>query len=278
VILPAPRRGRRRRTAVAAGISLVAVAAACTQVPTNPQAVFSLAVDSLPSPSVVAGDTLRDTNGVVRPLTGRAFNVSGQLLPNVRVRFISLSPNQLIIDSLNHAIGAPHGDSIVRVVADAEGLQSLPFLVPVVLKPTNLVHADSDSISHRALSLTVPDSNVSLPLNLLLRHQPDSAGADSVTRSYIVHYQITYPPSAAVGTGTPSDTTLAAYLIDAAGTPARTDTTDGNGIGSRRVQFSVGRITPGSQDSVVVLATAVFRDSAVAGSPLRYVVHYTAPH
>jgi hypothetical protein len=235
-------------------------------------------VDSLPSPSVVGGDTLRDTTGVVRPLTGHAFNVQGQELSNVRVRFISLSPSQLIIDSLSRAIGAPKGDSAVRVVADAQGLQSLPFLVPVVLRPTNLVHADSDSISTLALSLTSPDSNVSVPLNLLLRHQPDSVGADSVTRSYIVHYQITHPPSAAGGTGTASDTTLPAYLIDAAGTPARTDTTDGSGIGSRRVRFSVGRITPGSQDSVVVLATAKFRDSAVAGSPLRFVVHYIAPH
>lgn len=272
-------RGRRRRAAGRVPLILMAIAvvATCTKVPTDPSVVFSLAIDSLPSPSVVAGDTLRDTTGHVHPLTGRAFSVQGQVLTSVRVRFISLSPHQLTIDSANHAFGAGTGDSIVRVVADANGLQSLPFLLPVVLRPTAIVHADTDSTSTITLSLTVADSNISVPLNILLKHQPDTVGADSVTRSYIVHYTITYPPAAAVGTGTPTDTALPAYLVDLANNPARTDTTDGNGVGSRRVRFNVPKIAPGAKDSVLVAATAVFHDSAVTGSPLRFVVHYIGP-
>lgn len=280
MISPAPLAGGRHRWA-AARIALVGLAvglvATCTKIPTDPNAVFSLAVDSLPGPSVVAGDTLRDTTGVVAPLTGRAYNIQGQVLSSIQVRFISLSPSQLIIDAENHALGAGNGDSIVRVVADANGLQSLPFLVPVVLKPTSIVHADTDSSSSITLSLTSPDSNLSAPLVILLKHQPDSVGGDSVTRSYLVRYQITYPPAAAVGTGTPSDTTLPMYLVTALNQPSRTDTTDGNGLGSRNVFFNVPRIAPGSQDSAVVAVTAVYRDSAVVGSPLRFVIHYTAP-
>jgi hypothetical protein len=275
---PAPR-GRPLQAAGIVGFLAIAVviAATCTKIPTDPKAVFSLAVDSLPGPSVVAGDTLRDTNGVAAPLTGRAYNIQNQVLANVHVQFLSLSPDQLTISAQNFAIGTPTGDSIVRVIADANGLQSLPFNVPVVLKPDSFAFADSDSISSAALSLTSPDSDVSAALNVLLIHFPDTAGGDSVTRSYIVHYQITYPASAAKGTGTPTDTTLPAYLIEADGQPSRTDTTDGNGNGSRAVQFSVAQFRPKSVDSIVVMATALYRDSVIPGSPLRFVIHYTAP-
>jgi hypothetical protein len=275
---PAPR-GRPHQAAGIVGFLALAVAISvtCTRIPTDPKLVFSLAVDSLPSPSVVAGDTLRDTNGVAAPLTGRAYNIQNQVLTNVHVQFLSLSPDQLTVSAKNFAIGTASGDSIVRVIADANGLQSLPFNVPVVLKPQNLIFADSDSISTQALSLTNPDSDVSAPLNVLLIHQPDTLGADSVTRSYIVHYQITYPASAATGQGLPSDTTLPAYLVEADGQPSRTDTTDGNGMGTRTVQFSVAQFQPKSKDSIVVMTTAMYRDSVIAGSPRRFVIHYTAP-
>jgi hypothetical protein len=275
---PAPR-GRPLQAAGTIGFLAfaVAIAATCSRIPTDPTAVFSLAVDSLPGPSVVAGDTLRDTNGVAKPLTGRAYNIQNQVLANVHVQFLSLTPSQLTVSAQNFAIGAAPGDSIVRVIADANGLQSLPFNVPVVLKPNSLAFADSDSISSVALSLTSPDSDVSAALNVLLIHQPDTAGGDSVTRSYIVHYQITYPASAAKGTGTPTDTTLPAYLIESDGAPSRTDTTDGNGMGSRAVHFSVAQFQPKSMDSIVVMATAVYRDSVIAGSPRRFVIRYTAP-
>jgi hypothetical protein len=278
VTRPAPR-GRPLQAAGIVGFLALAVviAATCTSIPTDPTAVFSLAVDSLPSPSVVAGDTLRDTTGAAKPLTGRAYNIQNQVLTNVHVQFLSLNPHQLTVSAKNFAIGTLAGDSIVRVIADANGLQSLPFNVPVVLKPTSMVFADSDSISKTALSLTNADSDASAPLNILLLHQPDTIGADSVTRSYIVHYQITYPASAAGGKGLPSDTTLPAYLIESDGAPSRTDTTDGSGIGTRTVHFSVAQFQPKSKDSIVVMATAVYRDSVIAGSPRRFVIRYTAP-
>jgi len=251
--------------------------AACTNIPTNPAAVFSLAVDSAPSPSVVAGDTLRDTAGVVHPLTGRAYNIQNQVLTNVLVRFISLSPNQLSIDPSNFALGAATGDSIARVVADAQGLQSLPFTLPVVLRPDSILYADSDSITTVTLSVTNMDSNVSSGLDIFLKHIPDSVGADSITRTYLLHYQIIYPASAAAGTGTVSDTALFAYLVDANGNPSRRDTTDVNGLATRRVLFNLLKITAGTQDSIVVVATALYRTTPVARSPLRFVVHYSSP-
>ncbi len=111
----------------------------------------------------------------------------------------------------------------------------------------------------------------------MLRHIPDSLNGDSVTRTYLVHYQIIYPASAAKGTGTPSDTTLFAYLVDANGNPSRTDTTDVTGSGALRILFAVGRIKPNTKDSVVAVASAKYRTTPIGNSPLRFVIHYTAP-
>jgi hypothetical protein len=272
-------RGRPFLALAAGPLALAALAlVTCTKVPTNPAAVFSLHVDSTPAPSVVAGDTLRDTLGVVRPLTAEAYNIENQVLTNVLVHFVSLSPNQLTINSANFVFGAPTGDSVASIVASADGLQSLPFTLPVVLRPDNIVYADSDSTTTQTLSLTSPDSNISAGLDILLKHIPDSVGGDSISRTYIVHYTITYPASAAAGTGTPSDTTLFAYLVDANGNPSRTDTTDINGAATRQVFFQIGRVAPnGKQDSIVAVATAMYRKTPVGGTPLRFVVHYIAP-
>ena len=276
--LPA-RSGRPFRAAAVASVLVAGmVCVQCSKIPTNPSAVFSLAIDSIPSPSVVAGDTLRDTTGVVHPLTGRAYNIQNQVLTNVLVKFISLSPNQVTIDASNFAYGATGGDSIARVVADAHGLQSLPFTLPVVLRPDSILYADSDSITTVTPSIFSPDSNTSLGLDVLLKHNPDTINADSVTRSYLVRYQITYPANSAGGTGTPSDTTLPIYLVNASGIPSRTDTTDAIGLATRQVFFSVGRLTHGSPpDSVVIQATAFYRTTPIGRSPLRFVIHYTAP-
>lgn len=276
----APARRGRRYSALTAPLLVAAAAAisvACDSIPTNPQQVFSLTVDSAPSPSVVAGDTLRDTNGIVAPLKGQAFNVADDSLTTVPVRFISLSPNQLTINSVNIAIGAKTGDSVARVVASAQSLQSLPFTLPVVLRPDSIVYSDSDSVTTIKLSQSNLDSNTSPGLDILLKHIPDTNGADALTRTYLVHWRIMYPAGATKGTGAPGDTLLPAYLSDPSGNPSRTDTTDANGSGTRLIKINVFKVSPTAKDSVVAVASAFYRTTPVANSPLRFVVHYLGP-
>lgn len=275
--LPA-QRGRRLIVLAGAFVGASVASASCDSIPTNPSTVFSMTVDSPPSPSVVAGDTLRDTNGVAAPLTAQAYNSTGQVL-KAPVQFITLTPTLLTITASNLAIASKSGDSVARVVAQTQSLQSLPFTLPVVLQPDSIRYppGDSDSVTTVSLSLTNPDSNVSPSLDIQLKHIPDTVGGDSVTRTYILHYQITYPASAAKGTGTPSDTLLLAYLTDANGNPARTDTTDANGLGSRFIKINVVRVPPKAVDSIVAVATALYRKTPVGGSPLRFVVHYFGP-
>jgi hypothetical protein len=274
----APAHCGRRLFALAASLAVsAAVFTACDYIPTDPSAVFSMSLDTVPSPSVVAGDSMRDTTGVVVALSGQAYNVKGQLLTNVPVQFASLTLSQLRITSSNIAIGTPTGDSIARVVANAQSLQSLPFFIPVVLRPDSIEYADTNSVQTVTLSLTNADSNISQPLTIFLKHIPDSLGGDSVTRTYIVHYQITYPASAAKGTGTVTDTSLFAYLADLSGNPARTDTTDAGGLGQRERGFAVAKVPPNANDSIVAVATAFYRKTPVGNSPLTFIVHYTGP-
>ena len=116
--------------------AVAATAGACDDIPTNPQQVFALTVDSAPLNALGEWRAIpcANTNGVVKPLTGQAFNVSSSPLTGVPVKFISLNPNQLTINSANIAIGAKAGDSVARVIAGAQSLQSLPFTLPVVLR------------------------------------------------------------------------------------------------------------------------------------------------
>ena len=258
-----------------AATAVAAVIVACSQIPTDPNKPFSIQVDTLPAPSVVAGDTMRDTTGALAPIRVEVFNVQGHPLPNPHVRFLSFNKHQLLFDTLGHAIGAPGGDSTVQFVVDAQGLQTAPQPLAVVLRPDSLLFADSDSVQTDTLHAGGPSvDTLSLPLDARLHHNPGSAGADSVTRSYLVRYSIVYPSSAAAGTGTPSDTVRAIYISDVNHVPARVDTTDQTGAAVRYVLFNKARIKPPVTDSVVVQLSARYRGAPVGGSPLRFVVHY----
>ncbi len=108
--------------------------------------------------------------------------------------------------------------------------------------------ADSDSISSHGALADEPRLPCLAPRSTSCSDTfPIRSAADSVTRSYIVHYQIIYPASAAKGTGTPSDTTLLRVSGRGHGKPSRTDTTDVNGIGTAHVQFAVAQFQPNIQ-------------------------------
>ncbi|HEX6628659.1 MAG TPA: hypothetical protein VF105_11915, partial [Gemmatimonadaceae bacterium] len=92
--------------AAVGGSSLVA--AACTDISGSSTAVLSLQFDTLPSPSVVVGDSLRDTTGaVVRPVV-HAFNYKGNEITSAHIYFQS-PDSGVTVDS---ATGIIVGDSL----------------------------------------------------------------------------------------------------------------------------------------------------------------------
>ena len=222
---------------------------------------------------------MRDTNGIVAPLTARGYNIQGQLLPNAHIQYLSLSPSQFSINRVEHRDRPSAGDSLARVVASTPGSSRSPSASPSCCDRTASSTPTPMSVSTLHLSLSGgPDSNICRTTVGLLKHRPDTVGADSLARSYIVHYQITYPPAAAAGTGTIADTALFAYLITAPlGIPARTDTSNGNANTTRYVQFNIFKISPDTTDSIVVVATAQYpyKAAAIGGSPITWVICYS---
>lgn len=228
---------------------------ACTDIPSGAEAVASIQFDSLPSPSVVLGDTLRDESGKIAPLLARAFAYGAKEIIVPPFRYFTLDRG-LTVDSVT---GRVIGDSVratpARVVAAVAGLQAL-LPIPVVFKPdTVVISAGRDSLSY---SLTDTTLNISPSLSVILRHT--LTRTDSLVRSYLVKFAITNQAD-----------TLAAQLINDAGTASSRDTTDLAGIASRKVRIRPTLLTS-LNDSVVVTASVTYRGAHVRGSPARLVL------
>jgi len=235
-------------------LSAAVFIAACVEVPTGANDVLSIQFDPLPSPSVVVGDSLRDTLGVVRGLTITAFNYSGTEVENPQVRFSTVDRG-IRVDSLT---GIVTGDSVrsgARIFATLRGL-TVTAPLAVVLRPDTVIESNArDSLSYSVLDTT---ANVSAPLGVKVLHR--TATDTSAVASYLVSFQIV----------SPSDTALARLVAD---NRARSslDTTDASGVAGRRVKLDVTRLTT-LVDSVIVNAFVRYRGANVPGSPMRLVL------
>ena len=245
------------RSAAALPLLLIsgALILACTDIPTGADDVLSIELNPLPSPSVVVGDTLRDTAGVATPLTVTAFNYRNEVVEDVPARFRALDA-RVRIDSVTGVLVADTASSTPsRVLATFEGFSAF-LSVPVTLRPDTVVGENArDSLSY---SLTDTAANLSNPLGVRVLHGLTTT--DSAVSSYRVTFDVT--PQ--------SDTTLARLVIDGT-SRSRVDTTDAGGVASRRLRIDVSQITD-AVDSVIVMANVRYRGQHVRGSPLRLVL------
>jgi hypothetical protein len=235
-------------------------AAACTDVSGSSTSVLSIQFDSLSAPSVVVGDTLRDTTGaVVRPVV-HAFNFKGDEIIPAPVFF--LSPDSgVTVDSLT---GIVVGDSLratpARIIATVGTLQAIQN-VDVTLRP-DLVQAVNalDSLRYSPVDTTL---NLSPLLQVKLTHgvAPD----DSAVKSYIVSFAIVAQSNPQLG-----------ELVNDAGRASVVDTTDASGIAGRKIRLHPVFITS-AVDSIVINATAKYRGVQVNGSPVRLVLLLKPP-
>src|SRR6185503_13285813 len=95
--------------------------------------ILSFQFDPLPSPSVVFGDSLRDSLGVVRGITLKAYNFSGTEIPNLPVTFRAVDRG-IRVDSVT---GVVIGDSVrtsARIFANL-GALSGTVTIAVTQKP-----------------------------------------------------------------------------------------------------------------------------------------------
>jgi len=228
---------------------------ACSDVSGSSTSVLSIQFDSLAAPSVVVGDTLRDTTGAVILPVVHAFNFKGEEITPVPVWFQS-PDSGVVVDSVT---GIIVGDSLrstpARIVATVGTLQAIQR-VDLTLRP-DLIAAEHgrDSLSYSLLDTTL---NVSPRLTVRLTH--GVAPNDSVVKSYIVSFAI-------VEQSNPS----LAQLVNDAGKASVVDTTDTNGVAGRAIRLHPLSLTS-VVDSIIVNATTKYRGSQVSGSPVRLVL------
>ncbi|HJR64011.1 MAG TPA: hypothetical protein VJ803_09925 [Gemmatimonadaceae bacterium] len=249
-----------------AAVALAAAGfAACTEITADPTVPFAIEVDPPASPSVVIGDSLRDTLGNSVPLTVRVLNSKHEVIPDAAVTFISFdTANVLTLDPQTGAIvGLSTGEA--GIVASADGLQSERVAVRVTPMPDVLTGVDAavDTIEF------VLGTETLLPLRVRLEADTNAALTTdplAPVPSYLVRYGIVSPPELA----NTDVTTL--HLVDDSRRPSTVDTTNTLGDAGRQLMFPA-LISPPIPDSVVVHVTARRPDlSPVPGSPVVYVV------
>jgi len=235
----------------------IAGAVACTDVSGSSSSILSIQFDTLPSPSVVVGDTLRDTTGAVVHPVVHAFNFKGAEIIPAPVYF--LSPDSGI--TVDSATGIVIGDSLrstaARIVATVGRLQAVQH-VNLTLRPDLVVAVSGRDTLQYVLVDTTQD--ISSPLTVRLTH--GVSPNDSVVTSYIVSFAIVSQSDPRLG-----------ELINDTGKPSLVDTTDASGIAGRKIRLHPVYLSSATVvDSIVVNATAKYRGSQVAGSPVRLVL------
>jgi hypothetical protein len=263
LIAGAAHSSRRRAIAFVLGFS-VAVAApsllgvGCTDIITaSSSGVLSLQFDSLPSPSVVVGDTLRDTTGAVAFPVVHAFDFKGNEIATEQIYF--QSPDSGV--SVDSATGLIVGDSLrsapARIIATVGNLQAIQR-ISVALRPDMI--AASHGIDTLKYSLLDTTKNLSNVVSVKLSH--GVSPNDSAVANYLVSFAI-------VAQTNPS----LSELVNDAGRRSIVDTTDASGIAGRKIRVHPVNLGTGtSVDSVIVQATAKYRGQPVTGSPVRLVI------
>jgi hypothetical protein len=242
-----------RSSALALTAMCAAVAAfACTDVSGNPGSVLSIQFDSLAAPSVVVGDTLRDTTGVVITPVVHAFDFDGNEIISPTVRF--QSPDSGVkVDSITGVITSDNFRSTqARIYATVGSLQAVQRL-DVTLRPDAIAAVNAvDSL------LYSPADTVSPQLQVKLTH--GTAPNDSAVKSYIVSYAIFSQKHPQLG-----------ELVNDAVRASRVDTTGADGVAGRAIRLHPLNIQA-VRDTILVDATAKYRGTQVAGSPVRFIL------
>lgn len=223
------------------GIALASVlAAACTDLPTDANTPFSVAIRPRTSRVVVLGDTLRDSNGVAAPLRAVAFNLDGDSIRGATATYLAAFDDSVpvVVDPVTGHVVAKSARGFAGrralLVANVGSLQTAPETVRVTLRPDALVALDAleDTIAVGFRDTTYSE------LRVRVRHTrgADDLEADTVVAGYEVRYSIVDPPIAS-----PADTSFLYWpALRRGGTlVARADT---NGIATASLRIRTGRL------------------------------------
>lgn len=258
------KRARAMRLAAIALLGGAAAAAACTKVGTEPSVAVSIETFAPPLPSVVVGDTMRDTVGNVAPLRATVYNSDGDSIADAPIHFLALDSLHRITLDTTTGIVVGRDTGTVRVVAHVGSLQSQPITVTVVQQPTAIIALDPlvDTLDYLIDFTSGRDTLQNLRVRMVHVDGADTVGVPS----YLVRYDFEYPSGYDNG-----DSTRVQLVNGASRKAALYATTASDGSTS-----SALRITPlatPATDSVIVTAHAA--QPGGPATPIRFTVHYT---
>lgn len=258
-----------KRPSVAAplGVALagiVGLVMGCTAITSDVSHVVAIEFDTLAYPSVVAGDTLRDSLGRAAPLHAVGLNSAGAVVSRPSFRYIALDSGVSIDTSGYITAQAPNGS--VRIVASVNGFQSIAKTL-LISRPPGLVVAVGalrDTVFYALVDNPAVNVSPSLSVKIVTR---DTAGGIGFTGGWLVSYQAFFH-----GVVLSQKDTTVATLWDDQTNPTTLDTTDAtSGSAARRLRIRpVG--LPTAAESLLVVATVKYKGVAIPGSPVRWVI------
>lgn len=248
-----------RATALAC-LVLAAGTVSCIELSVDPDSLAAIEFPAPTNPSVVAGDTLRDTLGAVERLRVRAFGGDGDEIADAQATFVGTDTFATIVDG-NILVGRPGVRGTAKVYAIVGGLQSLVRNIEVIPRPDSIA-PDGESVDtvRYIPPTTGTATDSSAKVSFVVR-----AGASTVNA---VRVKLEIERDGVVLA--PGDTGTYA-LVGPLGRVSAVDTTDGSGIVSRtlRVRTVAGTVI---RDTIVVRANATIGGAPLKGAPARVTI------
>lgn len=269
------------RILLVGGIVAVVAAAACADVGTGPEVPASIELPPFAFPTVVVGDTLRDSLGVVAPIKAIVRNSSGDIIADAKPSYLYADLNRdsaFLVDTVKGIVVARAKVTAGRLAARiGSSLQVTRPLIATVRPDTALTGPAPASLLVSLLpdtGRTRAEGNTSAELQLFLQNRQGTSSTG--VHGWIVSFRLVKPANPT------NDTTKAVFLVDEQLRASVVDTTTPEGSASRRVRvrpasFPVPQGSARVTDTVIVEATARYRGQLVRGAPVRVFVQVVRP-
>ncbi len=247
---------------------VVAALLGCLDISTDPDAPFAVDFDSIPWPSLLAGDTMRDSLGLVKPIRVTAYNSDGDAIDGVGTAWFVLDTGATV--DVDGILTTTRRDGSVRIIGSVAGLHSPQRTVRIARRPDTLLTTQDTNV---AFTYALPDapSNLTPTLTVRLQTTDTVGGLGPGVQGWIVRWRAVHEGD----TLDPKDTSLVT-LQTSGGARSGTDTTQTDGGSTRRLRIWANRL-PQAVDSFLVVAESRLHGVPVAGSPIIFKVKVSPP-